>query len=128
MEPYSMDLRQRVLAAYDEQAMETREVAETYGVSPAWARRLKQRRRELGSIEPLPGGHGPPPKLSDADRATLAALVAKTPDATLAELRDALAAACGTRVGVSTVHRVLDALGLTRKKSRRAPASRTGPT
>ena len=128
MDAYGRDLRERVLAAYLEQGMETAEVAETFGVSPAWARRLKQRFRERGTIDPIAQERGPDPKLTDADRARLAALVAATPDATLAELRDALAKRGGTSVGATTVWRALRDLGLVRKKSRPARASRTGRT
>ena len=130
MEAFGRDLRERVLAAYLEQGMETAEVAETFDVSPAWARRLKQRFRELGTIDPIAQARrGPAPKLTDADRARLADLVRATPDATLAELRDALAAARGgADVGATTVWRALDDLGLARKKSRPARASRTGRT
>ncbi|MBE7507670.1 MAG: hypothetical protein HS101_15480 [Planctomycetia bacterium] len=49
MEAYSMDLRKRVLAACDAGHGTTR-VAKSFEVSPAWVRRLKQRRRELGTI------------------------------------------------------------------------------
>jgi transposase len=45
MSSYSMDLRVRVLKDSDA-GMLTRRVAEKYQVSPAWVRRLKQRRRE----------------------------------------------------------------------------------
>jgi transposase len=130
MEAYKRDLRERVMAAYQEQCMETAEVAEMFGVSPAWARRLKQRLRELGTIEPLPQAkRGPDPKLTDDDRARLAELVAETPDATLAELRDGLAKATGKGpVGVSTVWRAVRDLGLVLKKSPRTPPNKTAPT
>ena len=129
MKVFPMELRERVLNAYEEQGMETSEVAQTFGVSPAWARRLKQRWRELGSIAPLPQERGPEPSLDDADRARLAGLVADTPDATLAELRDALAPATGKPpVSVSTVSRAVRDLGLTLKKSRRTRPSKGGRT
>lgn len=51
MRAYSMDLRQRVIDACDS-GLGTSEVAETFSVSQAWVRRLKQRRRETGSIGP----------------------------------------------------------------------------
>ena len=125
MDAFGRDLRERVLAAYVEQGMETAEVAETFGVSPAWARRLKQRWRELGTIDPIPQARrGPEPKLTDDDRARLADLVRRTPDATLAELRDALSVG----VGATTVWRALRGLGLGRKKSRPTRASRAGRT
>lgn len=123
MEAYSMDLRRRVLAACDA-GRGTKTVAELFGVSPSWIRRLKQRRREWGTIKPLPRNSGRKPKLTGSDRERLAALVADQPDATLQELRERL----GTAVDLSTVCRALRALGLTLKKSPCMPASRSGRT
>ena len=51
MESYSMDLRRRVLAAC-EAGRKTGQVAQQFGVSPSWVRRLKQRKRETGDIAP----------------------------------------------------------------------------
>ena len=48
---YSMDLRERVLKAWDASG-DADEVAATFGVSRAWVHRLVQRRRETGSIAP----------------------------------------------------------------------------
>jgi transposase len=123
MEPYSMDLRERVLAACDA-GQRTSEVAATFRVCPAWVRRLKQRRRELGRVAPLPRNAGRPPALGPAGRERLAGLVAARPDATLAELRAGLGAAVSTGALWGT----LRAMGLTLKKSRPGPPSRTGPT
>ena len=50
---YSQDLRDRVLGACD-RGMPTKRVAEVFDVSPAWVRRLKQRRRETGRSRPGP--------------------------------------------------------------------------
>jgi orotate phosphoribosyltransferase-like protein len=47
--PYSQDLRDRVLSAYD-RGLPTQQIAETFQVSKAWARRLKQRRRFRESV------------------------------------------------------------------------------
>ena len=48
---YSLDLRKRVLRAWDS-GMDAERVAAKYEVSRAWVHRLVQRRREAGSIEP----------------------------------------------------------------------------
>ena len=56
MAPYSMDLRKRVLRAWDA-GMDAESVAAKYEVSRAWVHRLVQRRRETGSIAP---GSKPP--------------------------------------------------------------------
>jgi transposase len=51
MAPYSMDLRERVVRAWDDSG-DAEEIAATFGVSRAWVHRLVQRRRETGSIAP----------------------------------------------------------------------------
>jgi len=120
MKAYSMDLRTRVLAACDG-GHATKAVATTFGVSPAWVRRLKQHRRERGDAAPRRGGGSRGRKI---DRGRLAELVKAQPDATLAELRDRL----GVAVTVRSVCRALRQLRLSYKKSRSAPPSRTAPT
>ena len=88
MRAYSLDLRERVLAGCDS-GLCNDAVARKFDVSASWIRRLKQRRRETGSIAPrvrrMPG----PALLAHTDR--LRQLVGRRPDATLAELREALA-------------------------------------
>jgi len=118
--PYSSDLRGRVLSAYD-RGMATKQIAEALDVSPAWARRVKQRRREHGETGPRPMGGK---RFEKIDRARLAELVAQQPDATLEELRARL----GVRCSLSAVSAALHALGLSFKKRRSTPRSRTGPT
>jgi transposase len=116
MKPYSMDLRQRVLADCDA-GVGTRAVAEKFSVSESWVRRLKQRRREDGSIAATPG---PAPALAPhADR--LRVLVRDNPDLTAAEYRDRL----GVEVAVVTVWRAVRRLDFTHKKS--AAGGRAGP-
>jgi transposase len=122
MNPYSMDLRERVLADCDA-GRPTRQGADRYRVSPAWVRRLKQRRRQTGSAAPRAARTGPRPSWhAYADR--LRAAIGQAPDATLEELRDRL----GLAVALSTLWRAVAALGLTVKKKRRGRPSRTGPT
>jgi transposase len=122
MEAYSMDLRKRVLAACDG-GKATKEVARLFDVSPAWVRRLKQRRRELNTIEPLPRKYGPDPMLTPRHRAQLREAVEQKPDVTLAELKRTL----NLSASVPTICRALHALGLSFKKSRSSPMSRTAP-
>ncbi len=83
MKPYSMDLRQRVAAARDD-GMETAEAAEVFGCCTAWVRRLMQRRRERGTLEPVVRRQPDQRGLDDQDRQRLRQLVEQRPDATLA--------------------------------------------
>jgi transposase len=101
--------------------MPTKPVAEKHDVSPAWVRRLKQRRRETGEIGPRPSGGA---RRIIIDRAKLSRLVAQQPDATLAELRERL----GVQCTLSAICIALRQLKLTFKKSRSAPPNKTART
>jgi transposase len=120
MRAYSLDLRQRVLADGD-RGQGTKAVAAKYGVSPAWVRRLKQRRRETGEIGPRKLGQPKGGRLA-AHHDRLRTLNAERPDATLVELRDAL----GLPVSIWTIWRALRALKLSFKKKRYTRPSKTG--
>ena len=118
--PYSQDLRDRVLLAYD-RGMPTKQIAETFSVSRAWARRVKQRRNETGETTHRPMGG---PGVTIVDREQLASLVREQPDATLAELRDRL----GVKCALSTLCKALKKMGLTFKKKRSMRRSKTART
>jgi transposase len=107
---YSSDLRERVLADRDA-GLSTAEAAEKYRVSPAWVRRLMQRRRLTGETAPRPQRHGPLP-LSATHDEQIRNAVKDQPDSTLAELRQKL----GLTVALSTLWAAVAALGLTLKK------------
>ena len=123
MEAYSMDLRERVLAACDA-GYKTKQVAQLFDVSPAWVRRLKQRRRDLGRIAPLPRTSGRKPILNEAYRQILIEQVRQQPDATLEELRGRLP----VKVSIGTLWNTLAKLRLPFKKSPSMRRSRNVPT
>ena len=117
---YSQDLRDRVLAAYD-RGMPTKQIAEIFQVCPAWARRVKQRRRDQGQTTARPQGGARRIKI-DPDR--LAALVKQHPDAPLKELRERLGIVCAE----SAICMALQRLKLSFKKRRSMRPSRIAPT
>lgn len=112
MAPYSMDLRTRVLRDSDA-GMRSKEVAAKYAVSRAWVDRVKQRRRETGEITPRIQTTFRRRTLDLHQEERLVFLITARPDATLAELRDALP----TTAALSTLWRAIDRLGLTVKKN-----------
>jgi transposase len=117
---YSMDLRERVIQDADA-GLTSKELAERYHVSRAWVDALKQRRRESGSIAPHKQRKFRRRVLAgQEDR--LRTLVTAQPDATLAELREALR----TSAALATIWRELNQLDLTVKKNgaRRRTAAR----
>jgi transposase len=120
---YPMEFRLLVAAAYDECGSSI-EVAEEYGCCESWVRRLVQRRRETGSLQPLTPKRPDTHKLHEADLEQLRTLIAGKPDMTLAELAEAL----GNKASVPTVWRATQALDLPLKKRPSTPPSRTGRT
>jgi transposase len=106
-----MDLRKRVVRAWDA-GMDAESVAAKYEVSRAWVHRLVQRRRETGSIAPRKQTKFRGRVLAGQE-ARLTALITAQPDATLAELREALP----TAAALSTLWREIDRLQLTVKKN-----------
>ena len=120
---YPIEFRRAVAEAYDGCGSSI-EVAEQFRCSEAWVRRLMQRRRETGSLDPLPAKLPDNNKLDGQDLAKLQKLIADTPDMTLAEL----AAALGGKASVPTVWRATRRLNLSLKKSPSTPPSRTAPT
>jgi transposase len=124
MKAYSMDLRERVVAACDRGEGTREEIAKRFRVGVAWVYRLLRRRRDTGSFAPKPHSGGQKPAFDPPAAERLRQAVADRPDATLVELREAVGVDCGT----SAVHRALEKLGLPRKKSRSGPPSRTTRT
>ena len=113
MKAYSMDLREKVLAAID-RGMSRAAVAATFGVSPSTIKRWRRRQRD-GALAPRQSP-GRPARLGAALEAGLAAQVQAAPDATIAEHGAAWQEATGQAVSPSTMRRALVRLGWTRKK------------
>ena len=124
MKAYSLDLRERVLAA--RQAGTTqRAVAAQFSVSVSFVAKLEHRHRTRGSVAALPSGSGPAPGLHAAALLQLGACLRQTPDVTLDELRTWLAALGGPAVSRSALGRAVQALDWRRKKRVSTPPSAT---
>ena len=124
MKPYSMDLRERVVAACDAREGTREQIAKRFGVSGRWIRKLLWQRRETGSIAPLPRNPGRKRALNDRQMERLRRLIQKRPDATLEELRESL----GVKISIAALHRAVQALGLTFKKNRSKRRSKSAKT
>jgi len=122
MEPYPIAVRKRIIDHY-QAGLETADIAEDYGYCVAGVRRVWQRFRETGSFEAKQGKVGRKSRFDAEALERLRVEVQRRPDATLAELRDAV----GVTADLSGYCRALKKLGLTRKKSRFAPASNRAP-
>jgi transposase len=87
-------------------------------------KKLLQQRRRTGDIRPRHDRSGRKPLLLASHRRDLRRLLAKRPDLTLAELREALGLSCS----LPAIHYVLAGMGLTYKKRHSGPANKIVPT
>lgn len=124
MKTLSLDLRERILASYDSQEGTRQEVADRYRVSLGMVKKLLQQRQRIGDIAPQHHRSGRKARITNRHRHTLRALLAKRADMTLSELREAAALDCT----LPAIHYTLQKMGLTYKKRRCEPVSRTGST
>lgn len=122
MNTYPTELRQRVVNAVDNKIGTKKEIAKTFSVSASWIRKLLQRRRETGSIEPLPRTQGRKQAFKEHQLDELNDFVKRYPDATLEEIRESFA----DRVNCSivTIHNTLKRLEWRYKKNRYVQANK----
>jgi transposase len=114
MKTLSVDLRERILAAYDRGERTRVQIAARYDVSEGMVKKLLQQRRRTGDIAPRHRFSGAKPKITPARQQHLRRLIRDNPDMTLEELRDAIGVACTPQA----VHYVLQKMGLPLKKRR----------
>lgn len=124
MATLSLDIRQRILARYDE-GKDTREaIAKRFCVSLGMVKKLIQQRKQIGEIGPLHYRAGRKPLITQRHKDRLGALIEKQPDTTLAEFRTALRLSCS----LTAIHKALAGMGLTYKKRHSVPVSRIART
>ena len=115
--PLSIDLRQRVLAAYQDKEGSMRHLSERFKVSLSFVRDLTRQYRQTGTVAPKPHGGGAIAKLGVAQLPIVRALVDDQPDALLEELCERFAEKTGVMVSISTMHRAVHRLKLSVKKN-----------
>jgi len=115
MNAYSLDLRQRVVAAVTE-GLSRGDVLRIFQISQSTLTRYLKQHRTSDSLAARPHAGGPQPAIPSTHHPALADLVAADPDATLAHLCDAWAHQTGVRVSQATMCRTLASIGLPRKK------------
>jgi transposase len=123
----SEDLRIRVIRAV-EGGMSRNAAARRFGVSIASAVRWMAAYLQSGQTAPKPRGGDRRSGRIEAQSDLLMSAVEQTPDITLSELRQRLIDERGETFAISTIHDFYRRHGVTFKKRRRTPASRTGAT
>jgi transposase len=117
MKPYGLDLRKRIVDAYDNKEGSVRELAERFAVVPNTVQNYLNLRRETDSLDPRPSGGGPGPLIDEQGLQEVRHLVEEHPDATEPELARAFEAQRHIYVSRATMGRARRRLGWTRKKN-----------
>jgi transposase len=124
MGPLSMDLRKRIVQAYENGEGSQARLAERFAVSRAVVGKLARQHRSLGTLEPQMHRRGRKPAIAGEKEKQLRQHLRDYPDATLQERIDAVKVDCT----VKTMWQTLRRWGWHYKKSHRAPPNRTAPT
>src|SRR5262245_25228716 len=124
MRTISLDLRERIVASYDNDEGTREEVARRYRFSLGLAKKLLQQRRRTGDLTPRHRFSGRKPRILSSHQGQMRALLERKPDLSLPELR----AATGLNCTLPAIHYALKKMGLTYKKRHSVPANKTGPT
>lgn len=112
--PYSVDLRERVIVACEEDRLTRHEIAELYKVGESTIYEWLQRWRTTGSFAPKPHTGG---TASELDSGVLTELVDAENDRTLAEYAARYAERTGRLYSISHICRGLKSVRLRRKKN-----------
>jgi transposase len=116
MKPYSLDLRRRVLDAWQRGEGSQRQLAARFSVHLTFVRNLLRLYRQSGSLAPRPHGGGRRSLAEGPVLERLAQMVTERPDDTLDEHRQRLAAEGGPAMSRAAMGRALQRLKLTVKK------------
>lgn len=107
-----MDLRQRIVEAYERNEGTYFELARLFGVSESTVYRLLRRKRERGNLTP-----GAPSGIPNSALPDLVALVCELPDATLDQLKEAWVSRSRCQLSRSSIVRALRRAGITRQRA-----------
>lgn len=118
MKAYPIELRRRVLKAYEAGEGSYRELARRFMVDLSTIQDWMDLYRQTGSLEPRACGRKADPSVEERWRERLSALLQEQNDLTLGELVEQLDKRYGQKSSTSTVDRWLNRLGITRKKRR----------
>jgi transposase len=121
---YSLDLRTRIVEAYNNQEGSQRQLAKRFKVSLSFVQKLLKQYRVKGTLTPLDRGKGFPPKLAQ-HQALIEQLVADKNDATLEELQRSIEEKTGININQSNISWFLKKLKLTLKKTCKATQAAT---
>lgn len=78
MQPYSIDLRKKIIEVRQQENISIRKLAERFKVAKSFVQRLLKRFEETGDISPIAQGGSPPTKLNSEQLVTLVEIIEET--------------------------------------------------
>jgi transposase len=115
MKAYSIDLREKIVAAHIQEKISIRQVAIRFAVSKSLVQKLVKQQQFEGNLQPKQRGKPQFSHLTNAE-VELREMVVGNPDATLVEFCELFALKTGNWVSRTAMCRALQKLGLNRKK------------
>ncbi len=118
-QPYSDDLRCKLLEAYEAGQGTLRELAKQFRVSWGYSKKIRAQQLRSGQKQrPQQRRHGPSGRVSPEVQQQLRSALRQQPDLTLAELQQRIQQRTGVELGRSWLWVWLQRLGLRHKKNR----------
>ena len=124
MKALSLDLRERIVSAYEGGGESFSSVGRRFSVSRHVVSKLVRQKKELGTLASQVHKRGRKPAITGALKEQLLRHLEEHPDATVVERIEALGLACSEK----TVWQTLRKLGWRFKKSPRGRSSKIAPT
>jgi transposase len=127
-QPYSDDLRCRILKAYEQGGASLSKLAERFQVSLPYVKKIRGQQLRTGRMERAPERPpGPARRITPEIAAQLREWVRGTPDLTLSELQQKMGRSCQVYMSLKPIWQSLREMGLRFKKNRSMPRSRIRP-
>lgn len=123
MKPTSIDLRERIVAAYDACEGTRQQIADRFKVSLGLVKKLLAQRKNLGTIEPQYQNVGRKPAFDDENLKQLDKFLQKHADATLMEIQEHFSGSISC--SLQAIANAIKHLDWRYKKKRYVPANKT---
>ena len=120
----SLDIRERILKAYDKGGVNRQEVADRFDVSLGMVQKLLRQRKLLGNVAPLDYRCGGKVKITVEYQQRMKELLLEKPDLTLEELKTKLEINCT----IQAIHYALQRMGMSYKKRLSEPLNKIEQT
>lgn len=116
-QPYADSLRCTLLLAFEAGEGSLEELAEDYGVSYGYAKKIRQQQLRNGQMERQIRDYPPQSPLHEERRKKLLEWIEEQPDLTLMELQERLQQAYDLHLSLTSIWRTLKKMGLRLKKN-----------